>query len=303
MTDKLLEKRKIDPSESKQSFTDVSIRVHCCRYWILEEWECINMAFPFWRLYHNTKGNAMVTFNDTIHVLTAEKFIIIPPNTPFATCLKGSFQVPHKESIVGERILNLSELNDLEKQNKADHLFIHFNLGLIADTIKPGIYVLENTSELEKITLKIKKNIIRDSITTDMVTTMAIHTLILNLLSSLSPDLWSHQSIDHRVLMVMNYIEKNLGQKLNNAELAFKANMAKNSFARLFHKNTQLSLQEYIRKRRVECACNLMHHSGDSIELIALNCGFVDRHHFSRVFKKIMNITPAYYKKFHTIEI
>ncbi len=303
MNDSQLEKKKIDPSESRQVFTDLSIRVHCCRYWILEEWECMNMAFPFWRIYYNTVGHATVAYNETVQVLTADKYIIIPPNTPFAASLKGNTRKPQKESIVGKRIVHLTELDGMDKQNKADHLFIHFNLGLVADNIKPGIYIFESNDQLEQLTNTIKSNIIRDNLTIDLSTTIAIHTLILKLTGSIIPNNWNRRNFDQRILIVLNYIEKNLSLKLTNEELANRAHMARNSFARLFHENIQLSVQEYIRKRRVEHACSYMHHSTDSIEMIALNCGFVDRHHFSRVFKNIMNVTPAYYKKYHTIDI
>jgi transcriptional regulator GlxA family with amidase domain len=44
-----------------------------------------------------------------------------------------------------------------------------------------------------------------------------------------------------------------------------------------------------------------MHHTSDSVDSIAMNCGFVDRQHFSKVFKQVMNISPAVYKKRHTL--
>jgi AraC-like DNA-binding protein len=301
MNDRFLEQRKIDPSEKKQIITDINIRVHCCRYWLLEEWECRNMAFPFWRIYYNTTGNAKVAYHDNIQILTVEKIVVIPPNTPFAASLTGNFHNQLKESIVGKRIQDMAEVEEANTLNKADHLFIHFNLGLIADIVKPGIYAFTISHELKKQIFKIITSVTKNDSQIDLETIIAIHSVIANLISIMDIELWGNQSIDSRVLAAMNFIEKNLTQKLDNAFLASQANMAKNSFSRLFHANVQLSLQEYIRKRRIEFACNLMHHSNDSIEMIAMKSGFFDRHHFSKVFKGMMNVTPAYYKEKHTI--
>jgi AraC-like DNA-binding protein len=302
VSDKLLDKKKIDPSDSRQVFTEISLRVHCCRYWMLEEWECINMSFPFWRLYYNSIGNARVAFNNTIHEISSDKIIIIPPNTPFAASLKGDFRNNNKESIVGKKILEISELDGLDKQKNADHLFIHFNLGLIADTLKPGIYVFENSPVRKAILSKIITDLLRDQSNIELITTFAIHALIMNLVGSMNPELWSYSTVDNRILATMHFIDNNIESKLENADLARLSNMANNSFSRLFHQQTRMTVREYIRKRRVEHACNLLHHSNEGIKTIATNCGFYDRHHFTRVFKELMSVSPGYYKKYHTID-
>lgn len=44
-----------DPSTTVQYFPRVSIKIHCCRYWWLKNWEYSTLSFPFWRIYHNTE--------------------------------------------------------------------------------------------------------------------------------------------------------------------------------------------------------------------------------------------------------
>jgi AraC-like DNA-binding protein len=95
----------------------------------------------------------------------------------------------------------------------------------------------------------------------------------------------------------MQHIEKHFSDNINNDKLASNANMAVNSFARLFKNSTGISIQQYIIRTKIEAACNLMHHSNKTIDEIAFDCGFSDRHHFAKIFKKVMNMNPAYYKK------
>ena len=72
--------------------------------------------------------------------------------------------------------------------------------------------------------------------------------------------------------------------------------MAPNSFARLFKEEINITLHNFIQKRKIARACNLFEHSNKTIEDVTFELGFSDRYHFSRVFKSITGITPAVYK-------
>ncbi len=295
-------KRKIDPADNKQTFSDLQVKIHCCRYWLLDEWECLNMSFPFWRLYYNTFGNASVHFKGVTHYLTPDKVILIPPNTSFSTNLKNKTNSKFSESIIGKQIESNEELRKINQDGKADHLFVHFNLGLEGDHIIPGLYVFKVDEHIKNRINEIKQSIIINEVNIDLSLSLAIYSLIFNFLRQTSPTAWDNKLFDTRVMQILNFIENHLDRKITNEELAEMVNMATNSFARLFHESTNYTLQEYIRKKRIERACNFMHHTSDSIDLISLNCGFVDRQHFSKVFKQEMNITPAIYKKHHTLD-
>jgi transcriptional regulator GlxA family with amidase domain len=58
-----------------------------------------------------------------------------------------------------------------------------------------------------------------------------------------------------------------------------------------------ISPQRFIKKCRIDKACIMLHHSQDSIEDVAHQCGFADRYHFSRVFKSLTNISQAKYRR------
>ena len=62
------------------------------------------MAFPFWRLYYNTFGNASVTYEGKTITPDKIKLLIIPPDTSFSTRLKSDPDQSFRESIVGKRI-------------------------------------------------------------------------------------------------------------------------------------------------------------------------------------------------------
>lgn len=297
MNGELSDRLKYDPSDIRQAFPDISIKLHCCRYWLLMEWECINMAFPFWRLYYNTIGKASVTYKGVDYYLTPDQIMLVPPNTSFSTSLRDRTDEHFKESIVGRKVQSFKELEKIKNGYISDHLFIHFNLGIPYDLLQPGVYTFPVDKKMIDSLNIVKKFNLSGKNTFDFTAYATINSLIFDLLKKIPKDKWDTPNLDKRVSNALIYIEQHIGERLPNEKFSAKANMVKNSFARLFKGNTGLSIQQYIKKKRIEKALILLHHSTASIDEIANQCGFYDRHHFSKVFKELMEMSPVSYKK------
>ena len=77
---------------------------------------------------------------------------------------------------------------------------------------------------------------------------------------------------------------------------AEQLHLSSNYFGDLIKKETGKSAQEYIQLMTIERAKELLIGSDKSISEIAYELGFKYPHHFSRMFKKIVKITPNEYK-------
>jgi AraC family transcriptional regulator len=66
--------------------------------------------------------------------------------------------------------------------------------------------------------------------------------------------------------------------------------------SREFRKRYQITIGEYIRKRRIEHASGLLSNSGMPMAEIASTCGFADQSHFCALFKKHSGMTPAKFR-------
>lgn len=66
--------------------------------------------------------------------------------------------------------------------------------------------------------------------------------------------------------------------------------------SRLFRRVTGLSPQEYYQNRRVQRACALLLDGERSATEVAMELGFADAAHFSRLFKKYAKMTPRAYR-------
>jgi AraC-like DNA-binding protein len=295
MSRQISEEIKTDPSDVHQHFQDVNVKLFCCRYWILEEWECNDLKAPFWRMYHNSIPGSTIRFdNETIH-LDEKSIIIIPPGTSFSSRLQ---QRGHQqdESIKGRKFGVTDNIAAIEATAKVDHLFIHFSLGYPLDFIKSGVIKLNCNSRLHNLLERVKTSCIRETIT-NYAECLRTKQLISECLLELPGNIWESGNLDRRVLNAIKYIETNFHTRITNEQLAENANMATNSFARLFRTSTGMPTQQYILQLKVQACCTLMHHTNKTFDQISYDCGFSDRHHFSKVFKKILKINPSDYKK------
>lgn len=292
---KVSDNLKYDPWEAKQTIEEVRVTVHCSRYWMLSEWECENMSFPFWRLYHSYTGGSFLSYNEKEYELTNDKLIIIPPNTSFSTYIKNK-TLDYDESIVGKIIASAEEVENLKTEGMCDQLFVHFNLGYPYDKMKPDIYQIPLNTYWQEFVKQVKINRLEHLNTINIHSNFKINSLILFALHETPNKLWHFPIIDKRILKVISYIDKNIANDLSNEQLSKVSNLATNSFARLFRQSMKCSVQKFIQQRRIEHAIMTLHHSNREIEEIALECGFYDRHHFSKVFKTQTGIPPAKYR-------
>lgn len=91
---------------------------------------------------------------------------------------------------------------------------------------------------------------------------------------------------------VKEYIESNLDRPIRNSELADVARLSRSHFCRAFHNSTGNPPHEYIIRRRIERAQQLMRSTRTPLNQIALECGLVDQAHLARLFRRVVGVTP-----------
>lgn len=95
---------------------------------------------------------------------------------------------------------------------------------------------------------------------------------------------------------IEDYISKNIHRKITVTELSHHFHYHPDTINRLFKQNTGLSISVYIQTARINHSKSLMEHSDLTLESISQLCGFNDRNHFSKTFKKITGFSPSYYR-------
>jgi transcriptional regulator GlxA family with amidase domain len=125
---------------------------------------------------------------------------------------------------------------------------------------------------------------------------LLINTLMGFIFCEIPEKYWKIPSYDARILKALNLLSK-AENPLSNEELAHAVFMSTNSFIRLFKNETGNPPQAYQTNLRLDRASIDMLYTRDSIDQIAENNGFCDRHYFSKMFKKYRNVSPAAYRR------
>lgn len=107
-----------------------------------------------------------------------------------------------------------------------------------------------------------------------------------------------YKNID-KLVEVTNYIDSHRSDDLTVEQLADLAGFSKFHFERLFKAYMGVSCYQYITKRRVLMAQELLGDTDLSVMDIALQSGFFSLSTFNRVFKDINKCSPTEYRKLY----
>ena len=99
---------------------------------------------------------------------------------------------------------------------------------------------------------------------------------------------------------IVQYINDNLSHDFSLDELAAMAHMHPTYFIERFKALKGTSPMKYIMAKRMRHARHSLEHSNLSITEISTNVGFKDPGHFSKVFKKYYDFSPAQYRKINS---
>lgn len=255
------------------------------------------MSFPYWRIYWNKSYGGIISFAGQTIELTPNQVILIPPYTAFSSRLKENTIPPSGYNLEGGRVGDGESEADLLRDGAVLHLFIHFNLGMPYDFIAPQLFSFEVSNDLrtdlEELSFSLQQNNVQLSVQSSLL----IYKIIILAVSQIPKEFWNLATTDQRILNVLRDIEDHISEELTNKRLAQVANMAVNSFARIFKEEIGIPPQQFVRERRVQKTSILLHHTTEPIDEIARLSGFCDRFHLARVFKEVTSYSPAQYRK------
>ena len=94
----------------------------------------------------------------------------------------------------------------------------------------------------------------------------------------------------------IEYIRRNIGQKISVTDLAMQSGFSKFHFIRAFRNLTGVNPYQFILNHRLEKSRELLENPQKSIVEIAHECGFNSQSHLTTCFKRAYKKTPAKYR-------
>lgn len=111
--------------------------------------------------------------------------------------------------------------------------------------------------------------------------------------------LTQHSFKDYLLQNVKNYVKWNQAYHLSVSELANQFGYHPKYLSSLFHKETGMTLKQYLVNETMKVAKVELYSTNRSIQSIALSLGFCDGHAFSYAFKHHTGMTPTEYRNCH----
>lgn len=107
----------------------------------------------------------------------------------------------------------------------------------------------------------------------------------------------SAATISEKLHQIRNYMEEHYMEKINLDTLADSFYISKFHLSREYKKTFGVTLGNDLKAKRISHAKSLLRFTSDSIEQIAISCGFQNAGYFIKVFRKAENMTPLEYRK------
>lgn len=99
-----------------------------------------------------------------------------------------------------------------------------------------------------------------------------------------------------QIAAAVEYVENHYEESVKVLDLAKACNMSETHFRRTFEECINMKPTDYMNLVRVQKACEFLKNTNDSMDLIAMKCGFVTTSTLNRNFKKYLGTSPYQWK-------
>lgn len=258
-------------------------------------WNWKEVMSPFTRIFLVTEGNAKLYMQDRCINLRPNYLYIVPAHTMHSYECNGKFTHYYLHFYEGyKKEVDIFDIYDFPTEVGAEMLdklvfsemCKHFPMAKLPAS-DPTTYdymgkFLEYLQRYNNLSVGEKLKL-RGSILL----------LLSRFIEQAHARIWTQ---DKRLIDALNYIQSNIDKEIKVDELASLVCLTKPHLIRLFSKTLGNSPLQYINKKKVERAQQLLITEDCSIQEIAYRLGFNDPSYFIRLFKKIAKITPMKYR-------
>lgn len=232
-----------------------------------------------------------VISNNVEYHLKEKEILIIPPGELHS--------MPAKE---GRRIIFQCDNALLSDNSILDSIMPVFNSSIhITPDVDKQLYLTTRKNILEIYNNFFSKSPIADvRIYLNLLTILtAVREFQLKLISDQSDDFDNDADGSIDLSSVMKYIDQNFTEDISLDTLADVAGYSKYHFSRIFKKKQNISIVQYISRKRIKLAERLLIDPSLSITEVAMQSGFSSLTTFNRIFKAEKNCTPTEFKKMY----
>lgn len=237
--------------------------------------DMFNLYFGFVHDVKELGNSASVDINPGVKINSAGPTVMIP----------GSMAQIPLENFLQFADLGITEDNEMARQP----------------------FFLVNGSEKKEISI-LAEQIVDEKAGDRYAKEFMIHTLTVELMIHLSRAMRNEWEENLRVKngkarelvkIARQYMDENFEQGITVAEAAQYVFLSQGYFTRAFKDELGISPMNYLMRKRIEKACELLENNEIKVSSIAVQSGFSSPQRFNVAFRKLMGKTPMEYRKEH----
>lgn len=227
-------------------------------------------SHDFYHIIFITSGILEVTIHKESYTIHENQAIILPPYIPHALSSKYGY------SQIGVDILDIRDECPIQQ--------------LLIQTFPSGFSIVNMQISPNKVEGLIKD--VRDLTTLNLLKLQnSAEALVLSFIEQATDS--SNKCFRNRFLDMLTHKDS---LNLTLSDMCNELNISKTHLERLANAEFGCSAIEYQNKLKTMKACFLLQNSELSMRSICERLGFYDESHFTRFFKKQMNLTPSQYR-------
>lgn len=243
------------------------------------QWRLQEMRSSHWRLYINFRDGAQLKVRDAWVDLLPRRIYFVPAWLTFSTQCVGA----------------------------VEHFFMHFDVlgmpGTLIRDVFDQVFCLGADDELVGQGIDLSKWVddgVQARLEGQLQAKGFLYQTMAKLVAQLSKDkqaqLLGYDLTVAPVLSALRFLDQNFRRSVRNEDLAKLCHVSVDHFIRRFRSCVGQTPNQYLLERRIQGAAQQLMFSEDSIEKVAADNGFGNRHYFSRVFGRLMGMPPAAYR-------
>lgn len=242
-----------------------------------QDWQSLMHTHPFTEIFFVLEGKGNFLFRDGTRSIRTGDLIIIPP------------YIEHTEQSIPGTALKYYVLgiDGVTFQTKYDaataQIYCNFdNPSLVANLFDQIYYEIKS-----------------EKYGAEQICQNLLDVLLLRIVRSkhLIPVSVNSVRMSKECAQIKEYLDTNYASHITLDTLTGLTHMNKYYMAHSFTKFTGLSPIQYLNRRRLEVACQLLEDTDYSISDISAQTGFSSQSYFTQIFRKFYGITPIRYRQ------
>lgn len=245
---------------------------------------------PMYEIYYLQNGTRKIFLDDSIYILDKGDMVFIPMNTIHKTSYVND--KAHERTTI---IFNDEAVPDIKSSTSQ----VSFKKIFYSE---PVIHIANiHRDYIEGLLNRMLSEYEQGDDYSDINIKNCLQELIIFLIRYKQHKNSEHiQNIDMADTLMQKaarYIRNNYMEELSLETVAAHFNISPTYFSRKFKSSTGFGYKEYLINVRIQEASNMLIETNESINEIALKCGFNDSDYFGNAFKRTKGISPLKYRK------